>query len=128
MGRATLFAIDAGINLILGVMLMAFPDWLVTLLGVPPAASRFYPSLLGAVLFGIGVALLIERHHGSENGNGLGLYGAVAINLCGGLVLCCWVVSGALSLPLRGVLFLGLSVLLLLGLSMLELARGKWRR
>ncbi|BBO66650.1 hypothetical protein DSCA_05800 [Desulfosarcina alkanivorans] len=128
MRRVTLLAVDAAINLILGVVLMAFPDRLVALLGVPPAPGRFYPSLLGGVLFGIGIALLIERRHGAGNGNGLGLAGAVAINLCGGLVLGFWLVSGAVSLPMRGVLFLGAIVLLLLGLSMAELARGGWRR
>jgi hypothetical protein len=127
MRRTTLLAVDAGINLILGVMLVAFPDWLVALLGVPPAPGRFYPSLLGGVLFGIGIALLIERHHRTEKGIGLGLAGAVAINLCGGLVLCGWLIFGNLPLPMRGVLFLWLIVLLLLGLSMAELARGGWR-
>jgi hypothetical protein len=124
MNRATLLAIDGTINLVLGVLLMVFPDRLVALLGVPSAPSRFYPSLLGGVLFGIGLALMIECFHRTEKGNGLGLAGAVTINLCGGVVLGCWLVFGDLALPVRGVFFLSFIVLLLVGLSVLELVKG----
>lgn len=124
MHRSILLTIDGVINLVLGVLLMVFPDRLVALLGVPPAPNGFYPNLLGGVLFGIGLALMIESRHRTEKGSGLGLTGAVAINLCGGLVLTVWLVFGDLALPARGLFFLWSIVLLLVGISMVELARG----
>lgn len=57
-----------------------------------------YPSILGAVLVGIGVALLIQN----KSESGLSLAGAVAINLCGGIVLAFWLSFGFLALPTRG--------------------------
>lgn len=122
MRRGSLLIIDAMINLLLGVLLIAFSDGLVELLGVPPAAHSFYPNILGGVLFGIGIALLVESRNRMESGVGLGLIGAVAINLCGGIVLCGWLVFGDLSLPLRGLIFLWFLVVLLVGISTAELA------
>ncbi len=120
MKRTFLLKTDAIINLILGVLLMAFPTGLVKALGIPPAASSFYPTLLGSILFGIGLALLIECYGKSRRINGLGLGGAIAINLCGGFVLAVWLLSDALKLSLNGQLLLWLLVLLLIGLSLLE--------
>ena len=87
-------------------------------LGIPPSDSRFYPSLLGAVLFGIGVALVQETktRHGRGSG-GLGLMGAVTINLCAGIVLAGWLLAGVLDLPDRGIVFLWLLVAPLAGIS-----------
>ena len=87
MNSKTLLLIDGIINLALGVGLLLFPAVLVDALGIPQAESRFYPNILGAVLFGIGIALLVERFDGKRSMNGLGLAGAIAINLCGGIVL-----------------------------------------
>lgn len=93
MKRTTLLKADAAINLILGILLIAFPAGLVEALGMPPADPSFYPSILGEVLLGIGLALLIECHWKSGRFNGLGLGGAIAINLCGGFVLAVWLLS-----------------------------------
>ena len=121
MKASTLLLADAIINLSLGVLLMAFPSRVVELLGVPEAPSAFYPNVLGAVLFGIGIALLIERFKPREGMAGLGLTGAVAINLCGGTVLALWLVVGDLSLPTRGYLFLGCLAFVLVAISVFEL-------
>ncbi len=120
MKRNFLLKADAAINISLGILLMAFPAGLVKALGIPPAASSFYPTLIGSILFGIGLALLFGCYGKSSRFNGLGLGGAIAINLCGGLVLTVWLLSGALKLSLRGQLLLWLLVLLLIGLSLLE--------
>ena len=120
MRHTTLLKIDAAINLILGILLLAFPLELVQALGMPMADPSFYPSILGGVLFGIGLALLIECYRQSNGLIGLGLGGAIAINLCGGLVLAIWLLSGSLNLPLRGQIFLWSLVLLLVGLSLIE--------
>ena len=67
--KKSLLLIDAIINLALGALVVFLPEGVVLALGVPPAVSAFYPSILGAVLFGIGLALLLEP----DSGNGLGL-------------------------------------------------------
>jgi hypothetical protein len=120
MNRTTLLKADAAINLILGVLLMAFPAKLVKALGIPMADPSFYATVLGGVLFGIGLALLLECYRKSNRFAGLGLGGAIAINLCGGLVLAAWLLSSKLSLPLRGQIFLWSLVLILVGISLLE--------
>jgi hypothetical protein len=120
MHRSFLLKADAAINLILGVLLMSFPAKLVKALGIPMADPSFYATILGGVLFGIGLALLLECYRKSNRFIGLGLGGAIAINLCGGLVLAAWLLSNRLSLPLRGHIFLWFLVLLLVGISVLE--------
>ena len=119
---------DAAINLILGILLIAFPLRLVKALGLPIVYPTFYPSILGGVLFGIGLALLIECYRKSNGLTGLGLAGAIAINLCGGFILAVWLLFGNLNLPMRGQIFLWCLVLLLVGLSLVEgLAQIKMR-
>ena len=119
-----LLAWDAAINLVLGMLLVAFPAGVVRALGVPETEEVFYPSILGAVLFGIGIALAVE-YRGVRSGRrvvgGLGLLGAVAINLCGGVVLAAWLLFGSLQLPMRGTVFLWGLVLVLVALSGAEL-------
>ena len=121
--RKTLLLVDGLVNLVLGICLIFFPQWLVSALGIPTAGSAFYPSLLGAVLTGIGIALLLERSRPPASSPGLGLYGAIAINFCAAVVLVGWLVLGELDLPLRGQFFLWGIVSLVLGLSVVELAR-----
>ena len=121
MKRSWLLAIDGIINFILGGLLVLFPATLVDWLGVPQA-PRFYPSLLGGVLVGISIALFIALR---RRGCGLGLEGAVAINLCGGLILAGWLLFGGLAIPLRGTLFLWGLVIMLLGISGVELLAGR---
>jgi hypothetical protein len=58
---------------------------------------------------------------------GLGLGGAVAINLCGGIVLFIWLISGALDLPLRGLVFLWALAIVLVGISTVELLTHRRR-
>jgi hypothetical protein len=112
--------VDAIINLVLGMLLLIFPRGLVGLLGLPNALSKFYPSILGAVLFGIGIALLIERYNPHPRIVGLGLGGAVAINLCGGTALLIWLIFGNLGISTVGYLFLGVLALVLVGISAIE--------
>ena len=120
MNRSTLLKADAAINLILGILLMAFLAKLVKALGIPTADPSFYATILGGVLFGIGLALLLECYRKSSRLIGLGLGGAIAINLCGGLVLAVWLVSNKIHLPLRGQILLWCLVLVLAGISLLE--------
>ncbi|MGB2630162.1 MAG: hypothetical protein WBD24_05350 [Candidatus Omnitrophota bacterium] len=108
-----LLVIDAIFDLVLGLLLIAFPQKLLQMVGAPPVEHVFYPSVLGAVLFGIGVALLIEYFGGAQGPYGLGLAGAIAINLCGALALAFWLVFGNLAIPLKGEIILwGLAAIL----------------
>ena len=122
MNRSHVLLADAAINLVLGVLLVVFPKPVVEALGVPAADSKFYPSILGAVLIGIAIALSLEWRRQSGGLVGLGLGGAVAINLCGGLCLAGWLASGGLEIPVRGQVFLWALVAVLVGISLAELA------
>ena len=106
MRSSRLLLVDALINFALGGLLVMFPKSVVDLLGVPPAEVKFYPTILGAVLLGIALALLMEHFRGPSGTAGLGLNGAISINLCGALVLVGWLLSGKLVIPLRGQVFL----------------------
>ncbi|MBT8470882.1 MAG: hypothetical protein HKN10_02610 [Myxococcales bacterium] len=120
-GRSRVLFIDAFVNFLLGVALLCF-DPVAGWLGVPASDTTFYPTILGAVLFGIGIALVWEGIRGDGQLVGLGLGGAIAINLCGGVVLTAWLLFGDLSLPLRGQLILwGLAAILVL-ISLAELS------
>ena len=72
-------------------------------------------------MFGIGIALTLEWVRPEAGLGGLGLAGAIAINLCGGLVLAAWLLFGSLDMPLRGYLFLWALAILLLAISSVEL-------
>ena len=120
MSSKTLLLIDAIINLILGALLLFFPASVASFLGVPAIIPRFYPSILGAILFGIGLALLIE-HTQFRGLTGLGLGGAIAINLSGGITLGGWLLFGDLSSPVKGLIFLWGLVVILIGISLAEL-------
>ncbi len=121
MMHRTILIVDALINLILGLLLVFFPPAVVEWLGVPPTDQPFYASVLGGVLIGIALALLVEIFRSPGGLIGLGLGGAISINLCGGAVLAIWLLGGGLDLPLRGRVFLWGLVGLLVGVSLSEL-------
>jgi hypothetical protein len=123
-----LLIIDGLVNLVLGAVLLAAPLGSLPLLGLPDPGTRFYATILGAVLFGIGLALLLEARRGTHPHPGLGLAGAVVINLCGGLVLAGWLVSGRLDVPARGATLLWALAIVVLAIGLLELrtVTGEW--
>ena len=119
--RKELLTIDGVVNLLLGILLVWYPASLAQALGLSSDGRPFFASVLGGVLFGIGLALLVERYHPPLAIAGLGLGGAIAINLCGGGVLTIWLLAGSLTLTALGHLALWSLVALLVGLSGLEL-------
>jgi hypothetical protein len=125
MANSKVLFIDAVINIILGILLLSlipFPEQVPQFLGLPKVEHAFYPSILGAVLFGIGIALLLEIfRNNSQQFIGLGLGGAIVINLCGGAVLIGWLMFGGLILPLRGMVYLWVIALILIVISGFEL-------
>jgi hypothetical protein len=112
---------DALINLLLGALLFLYPQWLVEALGMPVVATTFFPNVLGGVLFGIGLALLIAYRGGAQ---GLGLDGAIAINLCGAGVVVGWLVFAPHAIPARGKITLWIIALVVIGIGLVEL----WHR
>jgi hypothetical protein len=119
--QAILLAVDGYVNLILGVLLLLFPFGPVELLGVPGSDTNFYPTLLGGILLGIGLALFIERYGFKYGVRGLGLHGAVAINICGALVLLVWLLIDPFNLPARGYIILWIIALGVLLIALVEL-------
>ena len=122
MSRKITLLVDAFINFLLGALLLAFSPKIVSLLGVPSSVNNFYPNILGAVLVGIGVALVIEAYRKSTNAYvGLGFIGAICINICGGIVLLLWLLFGGLNLQVKGQVFLWILDILLVVISSIEL-------
>jgi hypothetical protein len=122
-----LLGVDAVINLTLGVLLLLYPAGLPSKLGLPIPNSFFYTSILGGVIFGIGLALGLEWRQGKRDPQGLGLAGAISINLCGGGVLLYWLIMGNLTLPLGGSILLWIVAILVLGIGLIELISGAWK-
>jgi hypothetical protein len=114
----TLLFADAAINLLLGALLLIYPQWLVEALGLPRTNTAFYPSVLGGVLIGIGIALLLAHRGGAQ---GLGLDGAIAINLCGAGVLAGWLIISPRMFTIRGRVTLWIVAILVIGIGLVEL-------
>jgi hypothetical protein len=121
----SILLLDATINLILGILLLLYSENLAAILGVPYTSNYFYPTILGAIFIGITIALFIEFFRKTKIIGGLGLGGAIAINLCGGIALALWLTFGNLQIPTKGQIFLWLLVILLVGISSIELYYNK---
>jgi hypothetical protein len=107
-------------------LLLLFPFGLAPVLGVPVPNNYFYSTLLGAVLFGIGMALLIEAYGRQRGMHGLGIAGAIVINICGATILMLWLLSNSLSIPLRGYIVLWIIAIAVLTVGLIELISGTW--
>jgi hypothetical protein len=124
-----ILVIDAVINFILGLLLLLFSGGIVNALGIPSSSTNFYPNILGGVFVGITVALLIVAFGKSTNHfTGLGLIGAISINLCGGLVLALWLIFGKMNLPDKGFIVLWSLVAVLIILSLAELLHIAYKK
>ena len=125
MNRKSILLIDAIINFFLAFLLGIFPKDVISFLGLPMVSNPFYASILGGVFFGIGIALLISRSAKNRNSDGLGLRGALAINISGGFVLALWLLFGALDVPAHGKIIMWALVVILFVLSAVELFTQK---
>ena len=76
--------IETLLKLVPGLLLALAPLTTLRILGLPRPDTGFWPRLTGALLVGIAGALFIE---GTHSGHGLGLAGAIIINLSGATVL-----------------------------------------
>ena len=118
MKESRLLEIDGVGNIALGLPLIVYPEGVASLLGLPFADGAFYPVVLGSLLIGIGFALLVERF--GNNRSGLGLAGAISINMAFGIVLTGWLLSASINLPVRGRILLWALALILVGISTIE--------
>jgi hypothetical protein len=107
---------DAAADFVLGGLLVGYSLGIDRLLGLPAADTAFYPSILGGVLVGIGIALLQAR----AGRSGLSIDGAVAINLSGAGVLVVWLVFSPPVVPLRGTITLWAVAAVVLGIGIIE--------
>jgi hypothetical protein len=115
--------IDALVNLSIGLTLLLAPAGTLRVLGLPPGGAYFYTSVLGAVLFGIGLALLISLRAAA----GLGLLGAIAINLCGSLAVAAWLIHNPGGISPSGEWLLWGVAALVFAVAVVELAARPWR-
>ncbi len=122
-----LLAIDGAVNLALGLLLLLFPAGVLELFGLPHTDTYFYASILGAVILGIGIALLIELWGFGQKVRGLGLGGAITINFCGAGNLVAWLLIGHFTIPLRGYVTLWVVAVVVLGIGFIETAAGSWK-
>ena len=118
--ESILLIVDAFINYTLGILCILY-SFVAETLGIPVVENSFYPNILGAVLFGIGIALTIECFRKPIGWTGLGLGGAVAINLSGGIVLILWLILGNIAIPGRGQMLLWMLAIILVIISSIEL-------
>lgn len=118
--RRRLLVLDALINLVLGTALLVLPRATIDFFGLPAVDSAFYVTVLGAVLFGIGIALLIQ-YRMRPQWTGLGLEGAVVINLLGAGTVLVWLILDPFELPVRGYFVLWAVVVSVFGTAVLEI-------
>jgi hypothetical protein len=123
--QKALLICDSIVNLLLGILLLLFPSGVIEVLGLPTTSTFFYTSILGGVLFGIGIALGIEFLFYEET-RGLGISGAIAINLCGSFVLFYWLLFAKPEIPQRGIILLWIVALLVFGIGIIEVISFSW--
>ena len=122
-----LLTFDGIANVILGLILLLYPFGLHKFLGLPHPISNFYPTILGAVILGIGIALLTERYGFVKNIRGLGIAGAIVINYCGGFTLLIWLLFFPLDIPLHGYIILWIVAIVVLFIGFAETVTKSWR-
>jgi hypothetical protein len=122
-----LLFIDGIANLFLGGLLLLFPFEIAPMLGVPIPDTYFYPTILGAVLLGIGIALLMDVYGQPRSIRGLGIAGAIAINFCGAGALTLWLIFAPLDLPLRGYIVLWAIAIVVFAIGFVELISKSWK-
>jgi hypothetical protein len=123
----TLLIVDGIINLLLGVLLLLVPFGMARYLGAPEPITYLYPCVFGAVLFGIGLSLLLEVLGERRCIRGLGIGGAIVINFCGAGALLGWLLLSPQVLPVRGQVLLWSIVAVVTLVGVVELVTGSWR-
>jgi hypothetical protein len=115
-----LLFLEAVVKAAIGLILMIAPGAAFKVAGLPPVPTGFWPRVLGATLFGIAGANLIE---GTLLGSrGLGLAGSLAINFAIAAMLTIQLALNAAATTVRGKLLLWVLVAILYVLILVEIA------
>jgi cation transport ATPase len=104
--------IDSIVNIVLGLLLLCYPFGVGKILGLPVSEENFYALILGAVILGIGIALFIDFRYYEKGMRGLGLEGAIAINLLASIVLIIILLPGKLRVSHTGSVILWIIAIL----------------
>ena len=120
-----LLRVDSLVNVVLGVFLQCYPLGTGKLLGLPNSEDNFYALILGAVLLGIGIALYIESQYSEKGMRGLGLEGAIIINLIASVVLILILISGTLNISLTTSIILWFIGILVFIIGIAEFFRNR---
>ena len=120
-----LLRVDSLVNVVLGVFLLCYPLGTGKLLGLPNSEDNFYALILGAVLLGIGIALYIESQYSEKGMRGLGLEGAIIINLIASVVLNLILISGTLNISLTTSIILWFIGILVFIIGIAEFFRNR---
>jgi len=112
--------IEFVVKLASGALLVLAPRMLARIAGLPPAEQPFWPRLLGGVLIGIAVAALVEVRFKSSIG--LGLAGAVSVNVATAATLGSMLILGQGGPSRRGRFALWLASAGLVILALVEIA------
>lgn len=118
--RDQLLTIEALLRGAIAALLMLLPKSAIGALGLPRTDHSFWPRLLGAVFAGMAAAAYIEGHFKLQSGLGLG--GAIAINLATAFAILTGLAVGGLDIPRRGRLLLWCCSAVLVVLALFELA------
>jgi uncharacterized membrane-anchored protein len=118
-----LLVIDSAVNIVIGIILLCFPLGIGDYLRLPNSDNNFYPTLLGALIFGIGIALFIEYKYSDNGKRGLGIEGAIIINLIASSVLIIFLVFGNLNISLLGSAILWFVGILVFAIGLFEYFR-----
>jgi hypothetical protein len=111
--------IETLLKLVPGLLLVLAPLTTLRVLGLPRPDTGFWPRLTGALLVGMAGALFVE---GAQSGRGLGLAGAIIINLCGATVLAILLVLDRGPASTRGRVVVWALTCTLVVLSVVEIA------
>jgi hypothetical protein len=77
---------------------------------------------------GIGIALFLEWRRKKSDCVGMGISGAIIVNICASLALLVWLTFGDLPIPLRGKLILWGLIVIILGVTITEIIYVKKSR
>ena len=101
-------------NVLLGLAMLLFPGTILKVLGFSTNGASLL-SIFGSVILGIGLALVVQTRRLRGPFCGLGLTGAMLINLCFGLAIGYWLIWGNLEPnPVGSVLLWALTAILLI--------------
>lgn len=118
-----LLLIDSAVNIVIGIILLCFPLGIGDYLELPKSDNYFYPTILGALISGIGIALFIEYKYSEKGKRGLGIDGAIIINIIASSALIIFLVFGNLNISRLGSAILWIVGILVFAIGLFEYFR-----